>query len=76
MIGGHAAKEAVGVANKVIYDILINERGGQPRPREQIILIGDIIAQAIEACTKPTSPAEAIGIMFTGMNNSVKKEEK
>ncbi len=63
MLTNAEVKTAALVVANVLHDILI-DHGGQPRKREQVKLIAEMIQNATEACTMPQGIAESIAISF------------
>jgi len=64
MLSNTEVKAAASVVDKVLYDIL-NGQDGQPRKREQVKLIAEMLQSATEACTKPSCVTEAFAIGFS-----------
>lgn len=69
MLTNAEVKAAASVVDKVLHDILTGQ-DGQPRKREQVKLIAEMIQTATEACTEPTCAAEAIAVTFENLKTS------
>lgn len=61
MLTSAEVKAATSVVDKILSDILV-DHNGQPRKREQVRLIADILETATDACTVPTCIGEAFAI--------------
>lgn len=65
MLNNAEVKNAASIVDKVLHDILYNH-DGQPRKREQVKLIADMVQSAVSSCTVPTDLATAISLFGFG----------
>jgi len=63
MLTNVEVKAAASVVDKVLHDVLTGQ-DGQPRKREQVRLISEMLQSATDACTMPVSVAESIAVSF------------
>lgn len=65
MLNNAEVKEATSIVDKILHDVLYSSNG-QPRKREQVKLIADIVQSAVSSCTVPTDLASAISLFGFG----------